>query len=145
MSHATPKKSNSTASDARVNLKIGTIIEMIFLNVNMTVEALFLLYLQEKFGAFFSYNLHLAITWLIWNPNVFKMAAKIEFSKNYKKISFTDMSEISPKRDITCHEETIENLENRGNFPESCPLINYWKFNEIRKYNHKHSNVSQHP
>ena len=53
------------------------------------------------------------------------MAAKIEFSKNYKKISFTDMSEISPKRDITCHEETIENLENRGNFPESCPLINY--------------------
>ena len=54
------------------------------------------------------------------------------------------MSEISPKRDIACHEETIENLENRGNFPESCPLINYWKFNEIRKYNHKHSNVSQH-
>ena len=76
------------------------------------VEALFLLYLQEKFGAFFSYNLHLAIrvphvwrkiTWLIWNPNVFKMAAKIEFSKNYKKISFADISEISPKRDITCH------------------------------------------
>ena len=24
-------------------------------------------------------------------------------------------------------------------------LINYWKFNEIRKYNHKPSNVSQHP
>ena len=26
------------------------------------------------------------------------MAAKIEFSKNYKKISFADISEISPKR-----------------------------------------------
>ena len=69
MSHATSKlpeqkykkKSKSPASDARVNLKNGTIIEMLFLNVNMTVEALFLLYLQEKFGAFFSYNLHLAI------------------------------------------------------------------------------------
>ena len=23
-------------------------------------------------------------------------------------------------------------------------FINYWKFNEIRKYNHKHPNVSQH-
>ena len=22
-------------------------------------------------------------------------------------------------------------------------FTNYWKFNEIRKYNHKHSNVSQ--
>ena len=22
-------------------------------------------------------------------------------------------------------------------------FINYWNFNEIRKYNHKHSNVSQ--
>ena len=22
-------------------------------------------------------------------------------------------------------------------------LINYWKFNEIKKYNHKHSNVLQ--
>ena len=49
------KKSKSSASDARVNLKIGTIIEMLFLNVNMTVEAPFLLYLQEKFGAFLSY------------------------------------------------------------------------------------------
>ena len=84
---------------------------MLFLNVNLTLEALFLLCLQEKFGGFFSYNLHLAIrvphlwrkvTWLMWNPNVFKMAAKIEFSKNYKKISFADISEISPKRDITC-------------------------------------------
>ena len=55
------KKSKSPASDTRVNLKIGTIIEMLFLNVNVTVEALFLLYLQEKFGAFFSYILHLAI------------------------------------------------------------------------------------
>ena len=44
-----------------VNFKNGTIIEMLFLNVSMTVESLFLLYLQEKFGAFFSYNLHLAI------------------------------------------------------------------------------------
>ena len=70
MSHATSKihqqkkyrkKSKSPASDARVNLKIGTIIEMLFLNVNMTVEALFLLYLQEQFGGFFSYNLRLAI------------------------------------------------------------------------------------
>ena len=50
------------------------------------------------------------------------MAAKIEFSKNYKKISFADISEISPKTEITCHQETIENLKNRGNFPESCPL-----------------------
>ena len=41
------------------------------------------------------------------------MAAKIEFSKNYKKISFADMSEISPKRDITCHMETIENLKKK--------------------------------
>ena len=123
--------STSLASNARVNLKNGTIIEMLFLNVNMTVESLFLLYLQEKFGAFFSYNLHVAvrvphlwckITWLIWNPNVFKKAAKIEFSKNCKKKkSFPDISEISPKRDITFHKETIENLKNRGNFPESCP------------------------
>ena len=129
----TEKKSKSRASSARVNFKNGTIIEMLFLNVNMTwVEVLFLLYLQEKFGVFFSYNLHLAsrvshlwrkITWLIWNLNVFKMAAKIEFSKNYKKISFEDISEISPKRDITCHKETIENLKNRGSFPESCPLM----------------------
>ena len=52
-----------------------------------------------------------------------KWRQKIEFSKNYKKISFADISEISPKRDITCHWETIENLKNRGNFPESCPLI----------------------
>ena len=56
------------------------------------------------------------------NPNVFKMAANIDFSKNYKKISFADISEISPKRDIKCHLETIENLKNSGNFPESCPL-----------------------
>ena len=62
---------------------------MLFLTVNMTVEALFLFYLQEKFGAFLSYNLHLAIRvphlwrkikWLIWNPNVFKIAAKLSLS-----------------------------------------------------------------
>ena len=48
------KKSKPSASNVCVNLKNGTIIEMLFLNVNMTVEALFLLYLQEKFGAFFT-------------------------------------------------------------------------------------------
>ena len=58
------------------------------------------------------------------------MAAKIEFSKNYKKISFADISEISPKRDITRHQETIENLKNRGNFPESCPLSDSSSFDE---------------
>ena len=42
----------TTASNARLNLKNGTIIEMLFLNVSTTVESLFLLYLQEKFGAF---------------------------------------------------------------------------------------------
>ena len=55
------KKSKSPASNARVTLKNGTIIEMLSVNVNMTVGALFLLYLQEKFGAFSSHNLHLAI------------------------------------------------------------------------------------
>ena len=44
------KKSKSPASNVRVNLKNGIIIEMLFLDVNMTVEALFLLYLQEKFA-----------------------------------------------------------------------------------------------
>ena len=104
---------------------------MHFPNVNITVEALFLLYSQEKCGAFFSYNLHKKIrvphlwrkiTWSIWDPSVFKMAAKSEFSKNHKKIRFVDISEISPERHITGHKETIESLKNRVNFPESCPL-----------------------
>lgn len=105
---------------------------MHFPNVNITVEALFLLYSQEKCGAFFSYNLHKKIrvphlwrkiTWSIWDPSVFKMAAKSEFSKNHKKIRFVDISEISPERYITGHKETIESLKNWVNFPESCPLI----------------------
>ena len=104
---------------------------MHFPNVNITVEALFLFYSQEKCGAFFSYNLHKKIrvphlwriiTWSIWDPSVFKMAAKSEFSKNHKKIRFVDISEISPERYITGHKETIESLKNRVNFPESCPL-----------------------
>ena len=104
---------------------------MHFPNVNITVEALFLLYSQEKCGAFFSYNLHKKIrvphlwrkiTWSIWDPSVFKMAAKSEFSKNHKKIRFVDISEISPERYITGHKETIESLKNRVNFPDSCPL-----------------------
>ena len=105
---------------------------MHFPNVNITVEALFLLHSQEKCGAFFSYNLHKKIrvphlwrkiTWSIWDPSVFKMAAKSEFSKNHKKIRFVDISEISPERYITGHKETIESLKNRVNFPDSCPLI----------------------
>ena len=109
---------------------------MHFPNVNITVEALFLLYSQEKCGAFFSYNLHKKIrvphlwrkiTWSIWDPSVFKMAAKSEFSKNHKKIRFVDISEISPERYITGHKETIESLKNRVNFPDSCPL-NFIKF-----------------
>ena len=123
----------SPASNARVNFKNGTIIEMLFLNVSITVESLFLLYLQEKFGAFFSYNLHLAIrvphmrrkiTWLIWIPNVFKMAAKIEFSKNYAKKNkfrryignFTKERYYMP---LGSHRE----LKKQGNFPESCSLM----------------------
>ena len=51
-----------------------------------------------------------------------KRRQKLSFRKIVKKkISFPDISEISPKRDITFHKETIENLKNRGNFPESCP------------------------
>ena len=107
---------------------------MHFPNVNITVEALFLLHSQEKCGAFFSYNLHKKIrvphlwrkiTWSIWDPSVFKMAAKSEFSKNHKKIRFVDISEISPERYITGHKETTESVKNRVNFPESCPLTGY--------------------
>ena len=51
------------------------------------------------------------------------MAAKSSFRKIIIKI-YIYISEISTKRaDITCHKETIENLKNRGNFPESYPLI----------------------
>ena len=119
---------------------------MHFPNVNITVEALFLLYSQEKCGAFFSYNLHKKIrvphlwrkiTWSIWDPSVFKMAAKSDFSQNHKKIRFVDIAEISPERYITGHKETTESLKNRVNFPESCPLINLpelWKFSKTTWY-----------
>ena len=39
-----------SVSNVRVNVKNGIIIEMFFLNVNMMIEALFRLYLQEKFA-----------------------------------------------------------------------------------------------
>ena len=121
---------------------------MHFPNVNITVEALFLLYSQEKCGAFFSYNLHKKIrvphlwrkiTWSIWDPSVFKMAAKSEFSKNHKKIRFVDISEILPERYITGHKETIESLKNWVNFPESCPLrLTYFLFTILFRYNIHH-------